>query len=217
MGFEIYNTFHNEALARDLIEILDENGIAYKINDVKSSLDTLYRGSNPIDRQIEIKIKPNDFDKVNEIWRDQLEVNIDDLDSEHYILDFTNTELFEIIARPDEWSPVDFKLAIELLKKRGKNIDEDLLNSLKTQRINDLNKKEPSQTPWIIVGYFVSVLGGILGMVIGMVIMQSKKVLPNGKKVYTYSAADRSQGTIIFYLGIFFLVVWTIIKIIIGF
>jgi len=119
------------------------------------------------------------------------------------------------LTRPDEWSPIDYKLSIALLRERGKSIDQDLILSLKKQRLNDLSKTESSQVPWIILGYFVSILGGIIGVAIGLHLMTSKKSLPDGKKIYSYKDSDRKHGGIIFSIGILFLFLWISLKILI--
>lgn len=211
-NFSTYRSFHNEDQANELIEFLKEHDISFVVADQESTLDSLYRGANPIDREVEVKIQPEDFSKVDELWKSNLEIDLGQLDPNHYIFKFTNEELYEILARPDEWSITDHQLAVAELKKRGKSVDHELIAALSNQREKDLSKEEPSQMPWIIVGYFTSLLGGVIGIVVGWVIISSKKTLPSGKQVHTYNENDRKHGKIIFYLGVFFFVVWIFIR-----
>ena len=184
------------------------------MSELKPSLDSSFRGSNPLEHEIMVKVQQIDIEKLDNIWNDELTVDLEAVDKNHYIFEFTNEELFDILARPDEWSPSDYKLSIALLKKRGKNIDKDLIESLKKQRLKDLSKTESSQTPWIILGYFVSVLGGIIAIAIGWHLMSSKKTLPNGTKSFSYRDSDRKHGSLIFYIGIFFTVFWISVRMI---
>ncbi len=212
MEFVKYRSFHDQKLAEEFIGILKENNIRYEVSELKSNLDTLYTGSNPMDYEIEIRIDQVDFEKVNEFWEDDLKVDMNSIDENHYLFQFSDEELFAVLLRPDEWSPLDYKLSIEILRQRGKNLDEDLISSLKKQRLDDLSRPESSQVPWIIVGYFASFLGGLIGIGIGLHLMTSKKVLPDGRKIPTYIDSDRKQGKVIFGLGVFFLIFWVVFR-----
>ena len=44
------------------------------------------------------------------------------------------------------------------------------------------------------MGYFFTIIGGLLGIFIGYSLFTVKKTLPNGKKVYSYSENDRKHG-----------------------
>lgn len=213
MEFVKYRTFYDQKLADELISILKENDVEYEVSELNPSLDSSFRGSNPLEREIIVKVKQGDFEKINGIWDNDLFVDLAAVDKDHYIFQFTSEELFDILARPDEWGKLDYKLSIALLKERGKNIDHELIESLKKQRLKDLSKTESSQVPWIVLGYFVSVLGGIIGVGIGWHLLTSKKTLPDGTKIYSYNESDRKHGSLIFYLGIFFILFWITVKI----
>jgi len=120
----------------------------------------------------------------------------------HYLFEFTNEELYEILEKPDEWNYIDYKLAQKILKERGKDINENLLASLKEERVTELSKPERRYSFWIIVGYISSLLGGLLGLAIGWILWTMKKTLPNGERIYVYSESDRRHGKIMFMIGI---------------
>ena len=111
-------------------------------------------------------------------------------------------ELYDILLKSDEWNKFDYSLAQKILRDRGKNIDKELLDSLKKQRLEDLAKPDENQKPWIIAGYVFALLGGFLGLIIGYFLWTSKKTLPNGQKVYSYSSNDRKHGKYIFYIAL---------------
>ncbi len=127
---------------------------------------------------------------------------INEVDRDYYLFEFTDEELYEILLKSDEWSAFDYSLAQQILTDRGKSIDKNLLNSLKNERLKDLAKPEGNQKPWIIGGYTFAILGGFLGLIIGYFLWTSKKTLPNGQKVYSYSVNDRKHGKYIFYISL---------------
>jgi hypothetical protein len=106
------------------------------------------------------------------------------------------------VLKQDEWSEFDYVLARRLLGERGKTIDEAELHNLRGQRIAELAKPERSHMGWITTGYITSLLGGFFGIIIGYVIWSSRKTLPNGQVVPTYTETDRQQAKIIFILGL---------------
>ena len=123
----------------------------------------------------------------------------------------TPEELYDILLRADEWSDLDYDLARQLLEQRGKPVDDQLLQSLRKQRIEDLAKPEGSQKTWIYVGYVFAILGGGLGIIIGYLIWKSKKTLPNGKRVYSYSDQDRPKGKLLFIISLVLFIIYLIL------
>jgi len=68
---------------------------------------------------------------------------INEISKEHYLYDFTNEELFDILFKKDEWSELDFQLSIKILNERGEKVDKKLLKKLEEERLNSL--KEPKK------------------------------------------------------------------------
>lgn len=211
MEYRDYKKFHNEELANDFIQLLQDHDIGFKVSRFKSVVDPLYSGHNPIDLDITVKIRKADFAKVDAILETISNSNLAMIDNDHYLFDFSDEELFDVITRPDEWSRLDYRLSIQILKSRGKELDDDLIKSLKNQRLRDLSKPESSQTPWIMIGYFLSFLGGLLGLFIGYHLVTNRKTLPDGQIVFGYNESDRKNGKIILVLGIVSLIIWTFI------
>ncbi|MEP0264127.1 hypothetical protein [Dokdonia sp.] len=199
--YSIFRKFPSLELAKELETMLQTHGIESILGDNVSSVDATISGGT-LQNQIEIRIKPSDFEKAEAILEKNVEDLIDQIDKDYYLFQFTDEELYEVILKSDEWSPFDYKLAQKILTERGKSIDKDLLASLKNERLKLLAQPEGNQKPWIIAGYIFSFLGGFLGLIIGYFLWTSKKTLPNGQKVYSYSAKDRRQGKYIFYIGL---------------
>ncbi len=199
--YSIFRKFSNLEQAIELRELLLNNSIESELADNVAPVDVTFSGST-IQNEIELRIKQSDFQRAEEVLEKEAQNIIEEIDPDYYLFDFTNEELYEILLKSDEWNPFDYSLAQKILIERGKSIDQELLNSLKNERIKDLAKPEESQRPWIFAGYVFAILGGLLGLVIGYFLWTAKKTLPNGQKVYTYSEKDRKHGRIIFYIGL---------------
>lgn len=200
-NYSIFKKFPTFEQANELKDLLNENGIECLLADNIPSVDITFSG-NTLQNEYEVKIKQSDFKKADEILEKKAENLIDHIDKDYYLYEFTNEELYEILLKPDEWNVINYALAQKILKERGKSVDKELLNSLKNERLKDLAKTEENQKAWIIVGYIFSFLGGFIGLIIGYLLWTSKKTLPNGQKVYSYSANDRKHGKYIFYIGL---------------
>ncbi|MFL9830217.1 hypothetical protein ABS764_05065 [Flavobacterium sp. ST-87] len=211
--YSVFRKYPTIFQAKELEDLLNQNNISTQLTDNIAPVDASFSG-NTLQNEYEVKIQFEDFEKAEQILEKEAENLISQVDSNHYLFDFTNDELYEILLKADEWSEFDNKLAQKILTKRGKSIDDDLLKVLKKQRIESLAKPEENQKPWIISGYIFSILGGFLGILIGYFLWTSKKSLPNGQIVYSYSENDRAHGKIIFYIGLIILPFYILLKII---
>jgi hypothetical protein len=200
-NYSIFRKFPTLEQATELKDLLNENGIESILADNVPPVDVTFSG-NTLQNEIEIRIKQSDFKKAEDILEKNAEELIDQIDKDYYLFEFTDEELYEVLLKSDEWNAFDYTLAQKILKQRGKSVDKELLNSLKNERLKDLAKPEGNQKPWIIGGYVFSILGGFLGLIIGYFLWTSKKTLPNGQKVYSYSENDRKHGKYIFYIGL---------------
>jgi len=211
--YSVFRKYPTIFQAKELEDLLNQNNISTQLTDNIAPVDASFSGSTLLN-EYEIKIQFEDFEKAELILEKEAENLIDQVDSNHYLFDFTDDELYDILLKADEWSEFDYKLAQKILTKRGKPIDNDLLKVLKNKRIEILAKPEGNQKPWIISGYILAILGGFLGIIIGYSLWSSKKSLPNGQVVFSYSEQDRAHGKIIFYTGVIILPFYIFFKII---
>lgn len=210
-GYSIFKKYPTLEQAAELKELLDKEGIESVLGDNIPPVDVTFSGST-LQHEFEVRIKPSDFDKAEDLLEQQAENLIDQVDKDYYLFDFTDEELYEILLKSDEWNEFDYTLAQKILSQRGKPIDKALLNSLKNERLKQLAQPEENQRAWIILGYIFAFLGGLLGIVIGYFLWTAKKTLPNGEKVYSYSEKDRKQGKYIFIIAIIVLPIALILR-----
>jgi len=182
--YTVFKDFTSLELAKKMELFLNENDIETVIGDNSASGGTVYLGG-AVNNRVEVRIKQCDFKKAKTLLAKENEVSLEDVDPTYYLFEFTNEELYEILLKSDEWGEFDYHLAKKILVTNGKSIDEDLLNSLKNQRIKDLAKPEGNQGPWIVAGYILVLFGGFLGIIIGYSIWTSKKTLPDGSRIYS--------------------------------
>lgn len=130
----MFKRFMDNEQAKEFAEELSKSGIDCQIIDNSLSKEITFSTNS------ELMIRQSDFDKANKILDEKVDELLKDVSIEHYLNKFTNDELFDILAKPDEWHSLYYKLAQKILKDRGQNIDEDLVKSLKQARVNELSK-----------------------------------------------------------------------------
>lgn len=211
MEFITYKKYYEQERADALKQILRENEIEFHTEEERESLDSLY-GGNHFPKQFFIKIKREDFPKADAILKELSLKELSSVAKDHYLFEFNDEELFEILAKPDEWNEFDIELARKILKDRGKEINEDTVHLLKNQRLKELAKPEERQRTLVYAGYFFALLGGIIGAFIGWHLWTYEKVFPNGKRIYGFLNKDRTHGKIIFILGIILFVFYVFIR-----
>lgn len=210
-NFTTIRKFSNPHDANVFVDILKKSGINYMVKDISPSFDITFTNSE-VGKEIHIQVKSSNFEKVEKILEQEYQISEDEIPKNHYLLEFTDDELYEVIEKSDEWSQLDFNISKMLLKKRGRKIDEQTLKNFKKARIYELSLPDESQQGWIIAGYIFAVLGGFLGIFIGYHLYTFKKTLPDGSKYYGHNQNDRLNGQYILILSIFFTTLWLIIR-----
>lgn len=213
--FSVFKRYPDIEQAKALCELLEENNIPTILTDNSPLVDVTF-ANNTLDNEIQVSIPQKDFDKARDLLEKEADIDIEQIDKDYYLFEFTNEELYNILLKPDEWGEFDFVLAQKILKSRGQEINLDLLSSLRHQRIEDLSKPESNQNSLVGLGYLLAFLGGIIGIFIGYSLWNQKKNLPSGEKVYTYKEEDRQHGKNIFFIGIFVLILFLLLQIIYG-
>jgi len=199
--FITFQKFTDAALADELIELLDRNTIPYRMEEESSGFDpSLVMSNAAVDYAV--KIKSEDFEKLNQLLVQNEEQHIDEVDKDYYLFTFTDDELTEVITKADEWSVFDVVLARKILSERGVQINEKQLEQKKEQRISELKVVKGLSTSQLVICYLFAIGGGLIGIPIGWLLMTAKKTLPDGEQVYAYSENDRSHGKMIFYISI---------------
>ncbi|WP_316755509.1 hypothetical protein [Pedobacter aquatilis] len=205
--FLTYQKFIDKSLAYELKEILATHKIESVYEDASTHFDHSF-ANNQSNNEYLIKIKSADFERADKILAALSANDQHTVDPEHYLFDFTDDELRDVLLKSDEWSKYDYILAQKILQERGHIIDKGTIDNLKMQRIEELSKPEKSQISSIIAGYIFALLGGLIAIFIGWHLFSHQKTLPNGVRTYGYSEYDRKHGKIIAIIGTLSAIVW---------
>jgi hypothetical protein len=208
--FLTFQKFKSAEEAQGLIDILSGNNIEYEAEDAASSLDSTFAGG-ALTYEIRIKLKGEDFEKVRKLLNDIIKEDINAIEKDYFLFDFSDAELMEVVSQPDEWNPLDYQLAQKILKDRGKEVSQEKAEELKTERLQVLSQPEKGSVSWVITGYITAILGGFLGVYIGWFYLFFKKTLPNGKRVHGYDEQTRKHGRkilLIVLVGMIFCIVY---------
>lgn len=187
----LFQSFKNEEDAFELTSALKANEIDYSIEVGKKGFDPAF----VFETEIRVYIHENDEERALNLFTETIP-------ADYYLYQFSDNELMEIVTKRDEWNDLDFKLALNLLRKRGKEIQPEVIQLLVDQRLQSLKQPEKSQKTWIYAGYILAFVSGFLGLFIGLSLRSSKKTLPNGEKMYTYIESDRKHGLYIALISI---------------
>lgn len=206
-----FQKFNDKLAAQELAQLFKLNDIDFLFEDVSANFDVSF-ANNEIDKDFRIKLQKQDFERANLLLTNLSEKEVENVDSEHYLFDFSNEELIEIIEKQDEWSKFDFVLAKKLLNARGVALSEENITSLKKERIVELSKPQKTPLFMIYIGYALAIFGGLVATIFGWYLKSHKKTLPDGEKVFYYADSSRIHGERILIIGIISFIFWLVIK-----
>lgn len=209
--FLTFQKFNDAGLANEIAERLRQSNIEYQLEDNNKIFDPSF-ANNTFEPDINLKIKPEDFSNADKALEAYYKASLAETDKDYYLFEFSDDELVEIIAKPDEWGRFDYQLAQKILSDRGKEVNPEIAGMLKTQRIKELAKREIVHSYWIYAGYIFAIVGGLFGIIIGWTLAYFKKTLPDGTRINAYSVKDRNHGTRILLLSIIGLIGWIFIR-----
>ena len=202
--FSTFRKFNNRSEADALQRMLEDFGFDTILEDTQPGVDITFTGN--VQSEVRVKLRQKDFEAATEMLQAAAagDVNLPD---DHYLHEFTNEELLQILVHYDEWSDMDQVAAVHLLRQRGAPVDPEKVQALRHERLEDLRTPVVAAKEWIFFGYVIGVLGlafpigGICAMGLGWGYWRSKKTLPNGELVPSYDEDSRKTGKTLFNLG----------------
>lgn len=188
-----YAKFHTNDELATVTTILDKASIAYTVEKEKNLLDKIYVGES-YDPMIALKIANTDFITVNTLMVNSVEIDIDSINKDYYLLHFSIAELREVLEHPYDWNYFDQAFAKYLLAQQ--------------QMAAPVGATEIDYEPidlgiqWFILEYLLSIVMVYAGIVIGGITLLAYKTLPNGKKVAIYNRQVRNHGKLMIVIGV---------------
>jgi len=211
--FREFQTYASAEAAQSLLAALMKQGIDYRtsVDNGQLAFDPSFANNRLISKFI-VKLRLTDFERGSHVLKALNANALSQVSSEHYLFKFSDEELFDIVMKPDEWSALDVTLATQLLRQRGRDISPDTLRLLRQHRVAELAQPDKDHRVWVAGGYLSALLGGLFGLMIGYQLYFHRKQLPDGRRVYAYSATDRAHGLRILVLGAVSLVGWIALR-----
>ncbi len=186
--------------AGDAAATLDQHGIVCVIEREHETLNPAFTLKTSFGA-IHLKVRGSEVSRAAEILQPehagQPASETDDL-----IADFTNQELLDVMAKPDEWDPETVRAADRLLWHRGVVVTDRERAELWERRLQEIRAPRPGDVRWIIVGFGLAFAGGIAGIFIGMGYRFLKARDPLGDAYYIYDEVTKGWGMLMMIVGI---------------
>lgn len=213
-SFLAYQDFPSPEVAQPLLDLLRQHGVAFETNYEPARFSAVFgKTTTP---HFVVRLHAADFEPVRQLEETANVRLLAQLPSDHYLFGFSDEELMELLARPDEWNGLDVALASRLLRERGRDVSPEAVQQLRQRRVAELARPADSSGAWIAAGYGFALLGGLVGLFIGLHLFSHQKILPDGRRVPAFSAADRRHGRRIFALSLASVLLWTGIQVAYG-
>ncbi|MBO2007985.1 hypothetical protein [Hymenobacter negativus] len=211
--FQTYQSYPSEAAAEPLLALLRQRAIPFEtgVNTGEAVFNPAFTFHNTF-ATFEVKLHGGDFEWVRRLEEDANREALAAISPDHYLFTFTDAELFDLLAKPEEWSNLDVTLAGQILRQRGRDVSVEAIRQLRQHRVATLAQPEASGNSLIIWGYGLALLGGPLSIIIGWNLYAHKKTLADGRQVYAHTTQDRVHGLRIMTLGVACLLLWIAVR-----
>jgi hypothetical protein len=192
-----FKVFPDSETAKDFSEVLKQANIPYYIEEDVVNFDPSY-ANNQFNKDYRLKLRQQDFSRANEVLEEYFKKQLEQIDKDYYLFSFSDEELQDILAKPDEWGHLDYLLATELLKRRGKEVNPQQTQELRESRLIELAEPVTVKSSSIVLTYIFGFLFFPAGLFIGWNWANAKKTLSNGERVPMFTTSIQKHGIRIF-------------------
>jgi hypothetical protein len=139
--FQTFQRFNDPGLASAIADKLKAQHIECVVEKVRPLLEPgFFR--NPVEQTIHLKVRASDLEQAHKAMEELYRRQLQDVDPGYYLFSFTDIELLDILAKPDEWGHFDYVLARALLAERGLEIPDEVIGQMKQQRSRQLARED---------------------------------------------------------------------------
>lgn len=192
--------------AEALVKIFKSRSIRADYKKIEGDLGGAFQG-NMDTFKYEVRILEKSRDKAEEVLEQMAFAELEDVDESHYLYEFSDDDLIDVLVRREEWNEIDYVLSRKILKDRGVKINKEEIEERHSVYIAKISEPKGGQGIWIVIGYAAAITTGFLGLLIGYMLSRAKSTLPNGHKVPAYTDTTRKHGKYIFFFSIIMLFV----------
>lgn len=201
-NLESFKKYNDQHAATYAVNLLHAANISVKARQYTVKSDAVMGGQPQ--PEWELLIDKKHLKKAENLIEQDVRAYLRSVPKDYYLFEFETDELFDVLAKPEEWNEMDVRLARSILMKRGEKVNDQVIADLRHQRIEDLKKPEEVSGGLIFMAYLGSLAGGVIGMFAGWHLWKGEKTLPNGFKMLTYGDSVRKHGRNVFILGCIF-------------
>ncbi|MGK0365749.1 MAG: hypothetical protein ACI85O_002817 [Saprospiraceae bacterium] len=205
--FEFYRDFLNLDEANAFVSMLDANNIEHSLESSDTVIDKAIVGNGFIPKAV-LKIKNDDFQKVNALISYEIASGEYSDYADHYLNDFETEELKGIFEKPEDWTTEDAGISRIILRERGVEMSTKDIKAKKQARLEEIRKGQRGNRLSMALYAFGISFGLILNLFlliagIGMAYYYSfgKATDMVGQKYFVYDTQTRKNGKIILYVG----------------
>lgn len=199
-GYSIIKKFRTEAEAQELASFFKTKNINSKIKNNIQNFDVTF-ANDTINNSYFVYVAEHDFANAKNCLLHYSEQLVQSISNEHYLFQFTNDELIDVLINAHEWNEVDVLLAEKILKDRRVEYSLDQINEERKAQIKELEvqKKLNNWTKtWVIL---VLLTLPLIGVIIGTIFWTKSVQLPDGRKHLVYDTNSRKFGRIVVIIG----------------
>lgn len=205
--FVTFRKFIDTEAAEEVCELLTNAEIEHRLLD-SSHAYVKFAGYSQIEPGIIINIQSKDFERADKVLDSYYLKQIETVDKDHYIFEFSDDELKEIIKNPYDWGSLDFHLAKKLLNDKGFEFSGDYAEERKAEKLKELSQVKKVSTYKLVIGYIFAIFLPAVSLIIGLLIVNTRNVLPNGEKPYAYTNSDRLHGKIMVTISVIWVTIF---------
>jgi len=129
-------------------------------------------------------------------------------DTTTYLADWSQSELLEITARPDEWNEETVRAAEELLHQHHVDVTTGEKRLQHRQRLLDIRTPKHGHPAWMALAFVSILTGGVPGILVAMGYRYLRDRDPDGNVYYIYHERTRLWMGVAMVLGIMSAIAW---------
>tara|TARA_B100000700_G_C15056236_1_gene862983 strand:- start:1989 stop:2729 length:741 start_codon:yes stop_codon:yes gene_type:complete len=161
--FKLLQQSNSKEEILELNELLNKSNIKTKLinSSISSGIQALGVSTIPT---FAIHIQQKDFQIANKILERVADNQVNHISKEHYLYNFTDKELYDILENRNEWSHLDYSLSKKILKERGKELKKEDVEKINEKQ--KLKSKNDMPKHVVLIGYICASGIPLLGIII---------------------------------------------------